>query len=144
MTYSRRKLMPSFDAVGVIVADMAEALAFYRQLGLAIPEAANSEDHVEVKVAAGFRLMFDTIEVIERFTTYHPPAGGRGVGFAFRCSSPEEVDELYSTITAMGYESKQAPFDAFWGQRYATLLDPNGNPVDLYAPIPAETPSIDR
>ena len=135
--------MPTFDVIGVVVADMAETLEFYRQLGLAIPAAADAEDHVEVEVADGFRLMFDTIELVERFTTYDPPAGGRGVGFAFRCRTPAEVDELHAAITAMGHESKQAPFDAFWGQRYATLLDPNGNPVDLYAPLPSEPPSRD-
>ena len=34
-----------------------------------------------------------------------------------------------------GHRSHLAPFDAFWGQRYATLLDPDGNPVDLFAPL---------
>lgn len=27
-----------------------------------------------------------------------------------------------------------APFDAFWGQHYATVLNPEDNPVDLFAP----------
>ncbi|MFL6036949.1 MAG: glyoxalase, partial [Gaiellaceae bacterium] len=27
------------------------------------------------------------------------------------------------------------PFDAFWGQRYATVVDPDGNAVDLFAPL---------
>ena len=26
------------------------------------------------------------------------------------------------------------PWDAFWGQRYAVLHDPDGHQVDLYAP----------
>jgi uncharacterized glyoxalase superfamily protein PhnB len=25
--------------------------------------------------------------------------------------------------------------DAFWGQRYATVLDPDGNSVDLFASL---------
>jgi uncharacterized glyoxalase superfamily protein PhnB len=29
----------------------------------------------------------------------------------------------------------RSPFDAFWGQRYATVLDPDGNTVDLFAPL---------
>lgn len=135
--------MPSFDVVGIVVADMAETLAFYRHLGLSIPESDDSEGHVEVEITDGFTLMFDTIEIVEQFSTYDPPAGGRGVGFAFRCDSPAEVDELYESITSTGYKAKHAPFDAFWGQRYATLLDPNGNPVDLYAPLPPASPSAD-
>jgi hypothetical protein len=27
------------------------------------------------------------------------------------------------------------PYDAPWGQRYATVLDPDGNIVDLFAPL---------
>jgi uncharacterized glyoxalase superfamily protein PhnB len=30
-----------------------------------------------------------------------------------------------------------APWDAFWGQRYATVLDPDGNSVDLFAALPS-------
>jgi uncharacterized glyoxalase superfamily protein PhnB len=36
---------------------------------------------------------------------------------------------------AAGYHSELEPFDAFWGQRYATVLDPDGNGVDLFAPL---------
>ncbi len=125
--------MPQFDALGVIATDMAETLAFYRLLGLEIPADAEAEGHVEVEVAGGFRLMFDTVEVIERFSTYEPPAGGRGVGLAFRCESAAEVDAVFARAMEAGYGAKEPPFDAFWGQRYATLLDPNSNPVDLYA-----------
>lgn len=28
-------------------------------------------------------------------------------------------------------------WDAFWGQRYATALDPDGNAVDLFAVLPS-------
>ena len=127
--------MPALDAVGVIVTDMARTLAFYRMLGLDIADYADNEDHVEVQISEGFRLMFDTIEVVRKFTEYKPPMGGRGVGFAFRCNNADEVDRIFENVFAAGFESKKPPFDAFWGQRYASLLDPNGNPVDLYAPL---------
>ena len=79
--------------------------------------------------------MFDTIEVVESFSEYVPPAGGRTVGFACRCDSPAEVDATFQAIVDAGYTSKLEPFDAFWGQRYATVFDPDGNPVDLYAAL---------
>ena len=28
------------------------------------------------------------------------------------------------------------PWDAFWGQRYAIVTDPDGNHVELFAPLP--------
>ena len=127
--------MPRFDAVGIIATNMVETLAFYRLLGLDIPEAADYESHVEVTILDGFRLMFDTIEVIERFSTYTPSLEDQGVGFALRCDSSSEVDSLYAKITAAGHHGREEPFDALWGQRYATVLDPNGNPVHLYAPL---------
>ena len=127
--------VPTFDAIGVIATDMAETLAFYRLLGLDIADSADAEGHAEVEVQPGFRVMFDTVEVVESFSDYEAPTGGRGVAFAFRCDSPAEVDELFASVTARGYEAKTEPFDAFWGQRYATIVDPNGNPVDLYAAL---------
>jgi catechol 2,3-dioxygenase-like lactoylglutathione lyase family enzyme len=125
--------MPTFDAIGIVAIDMAKTLAFYRLLGLKFPEGAESEGHVEAELAGGFRFMIDTIAVVESFTTYEPPSGGHRVGFAFRCDAPSEVDATFTLVTGAGYEARTEPFDAFWGQRYATILDPDGNPVDLYA-----------
>jgi uncharacterized glyoxalase superfamily protein PhnB len=44
------------------------------------------------------------------------------------------VDALYAELTAAGHHGELAPFDAPWGQRYASVNDPDGNGVDLYAP----------
>ena len=127
--------MAIFDAIGLVVGDMAETLAFYRLIGLDVPPDVGTEGHVEVEVAEGFRIMFDTVETVESFSTYEPPSGGRSVGLAFRCASPTDVDSTFALVTAAGYGAKEPPFDAFWGQRYATVVDPDGNPVDLYAPL---------
>jgi uncharacterized glyoxalase superfamily protein PhnB len=45
------------------------------------------------------------------------------------------VDELYAQALEAGGRAHKEPFDAFWGQRYAQLRDPDGNPVDLYASL---------
>jgi uncharacterized glyoxalase superfamily protein PhnB len=45
------------------------------------------------------------------------------------------VDARYAELTAAGYEGHLKPFDAFWGQRYAVVHDPDGNAVDLYAAV---------
>ena len=34
-----------------------------------------------------------------------------------------------------GFDAEKEPWDAVWGQRYAQLCDPDGVPVDLYAPL---------
>jgi uncharacterized glyoxalase superfamily protein PhnB len=125
--------MPIFDALGIIATDLPATLAFYRLVGLDIPEGA--EGHVEVELTGGYRVMFDSVEIIESFSTYEPATGGRNVALAFGCTSPAEVDETHATLVAAGHRSREAPFDAPWGQRYATVLDPDGNPVDLYAAL---------
>ena len=122
--------MAHFDALGITASDLAATLDFYRLAGLDIPET--DEGHVEVELAGGFRLMFDSKAVIESFSTYEPATGGRNVGFAFRCDTPADVDATHAAMVAAGHRSKEAPFDAFWGQRYATVLDPDDNPVDFY------------
>ncbi len=52
----------------------------------------------------------------------------------------EEVDRLHAALSEAGGGRHLEPFDAFWGQRYATLRDPDGNPVDLYAPLDEQPP----
>ena len=34
-----------------------------------------------------------------------------------------------------GARPHKEPWDAFWGQRYAQIHDPDGNVVDLFAPL---------
>ena len=124
-----------FDALGMVVEDMAKTLAFYRLLGLDIPDGAEAEGHVEATLSGGIRLMWDTVEVVSSFSDWTPPAGGSRVALAFVCDSPRAVDTKHDELVATGAPSHVAPFDAFWGQRYATVLDPDGNPIDLFAPL---------
>jgi uncharacterized glyoxalase superfamily protein PhnB len=42
-------------------------------------------------------------------------------------------------VVAAGFRSKKDPWDAFWGQRYAQVIDPDDNAVDLFAPLPTAT-----
>jgi len=126
---------PRLDLIGIIVRDMAKSLAFYRRLGFDIPPEADTEGHVEA-VAGGLRFAWDSVEVIESFDPeWTEPVGGHKVGIAFLCGSAAEVDGVHAGLIADGYESHKEPWDAFWGQRYAVVRDPDGNPVDLFAPL---------
>lgn len=124
------------DAIGIIVTDLAEAVAFYRCLGLHFPEPGPEEGHLEAEGPGGLRLMLDAESTILSFMPdWKAPTGGHRVGLAFLCDSPEEVDQVFASLKAKGAGVLKEPFDAFWGQRYATVLDPSGNPVDLFAPL---------
>jgi len=131
-------MSPRFDAIGLVVADMAAALAFYRRLGLPVPDDADEAPHVEVVLPGGLRMLFDTQETIRSFDAgWTPPSGGHTTSLAFACDDPASVDAVHDELVGSGYRSHLAPWDAFWGQRYATVLDPDGNPVDLFAALPA-------
>jgi uncharacterized glyoxalase superfamily protein PhnB len=45
------------------------------------------------------------------------------------------VDETYARVVAAGFTGEKEPYDAFWGQRYANVADPDGNVVDLFAAL---------
>lgn len=127
-------MTPRLDAVGLVVSDMAASLAFYRLLGLDIPEGAESAPHVEAVLPGGPRVLFDTEETIRSFDPgWTRPEGGDRVGLAFLCDSPAEVDKMYEELVGAGHRGHLSPWDADWGQRYAVVLDPDGAGVSLFA-----------
>ncbi len=132
---ARIDTMPArFDALGIVVSDMAASLTFYRQLGLEFSDDASGEGHLEATLPGGTRLMLDTEEVMASFDpTFQAPTGAGRISLAFHCDSPSDVNGLYAAMVDAGYTGEREPFDAFWGQRYATVLDPDGNVVDLFA-----------
>lgn len=128
-------MKPQLDLIGLVVADMAASLAFYRALGLDVPAEADSEPHVEVTLPGGLRLAWDRVEVIKGFDPrWTAPTGSARVSLAFLCDGPAEVDALYARLAAAGHRGLE-PWDAPWGQRYAVVHDPDGNSVDLFSPL---------
>ncbi len=122
--------MPQLNAIGIVVSDLARSIAFYRTLGLDVPDG---DGHIETTFANGLRLMFDSEDVIQSFEPDWTRATGNQAALAFECGSPAEVDEVYQRVVAAGFDGHKQPWDAFWGQRYAQLRDPDGVPVDLFA-----------
>lgn len=128
--------MPSLDLIGLIVADIGRSRAFYLHLGLEFPEDAEGHGHVETSLSGGLRFALDTQETIRSFDPdWSPPSGGHRSALAFRCDSPSDVDRAYQDLLDAGAHSYKAPWDAFWQQRYAQVADPDGNIVDLFAPL---------
>lgn len=129
-------MTPRFDAIGMAVSDMAASVAFYRRLGFAFPEGSEAAPHAEAHLPGGLRLMLDTDETVRSFAPdRQPPAAGGRTSLALLCEGPAEVDAVYGELVAAGYRGELKPWDAVWGQRYAVVLDPDGNGVDLFAPL---------
>jgi len=127
--------MATLAAIGIVAKDIAESCRFYRVLGVGAPESPEGEDHVEATLPNGLRLMWDTEEMIRKLDPEWKRPEGHGMALAFECASAAEVDETYGRVTEGGFTGKKEPYDAFWGQRYATVADPDGNSVDLFAPL---------
>jgi catechol 2,3-dioxygenase-like lactoylglutathione lyase family enzyme len=122
------------NAIGIVVSEMERSIRFYRLLGLDVPETPD-EGHVDTFLPNGVRFMLDGEDVVKSFRPDWTRATGNQVALAFECSSPAEVDELYARVVDAGFTGEKEPWDAFWGQRYAQLADPDGVPVDLFAAL---------
>lgn len=130
--------MANLDAIGIVVTDLKQSVKFYRLLG--VPFAAGADEsehgHAEATLAGGMRLMMDTEDEMRKFDpSWKRASGSPTAALAFRCSSPDDVDDIFTAALAAGGIAHKEPWDAFWGQRYAQLRDPDGVPVDLYAAL---------
>lgn len=124
--------------IGIVTQNMNASLAFYRALGVTVPDGMDDAPHVDGRLDDGTVLAWDTVETIRSFDpAYVFPGGSHRVALAFTMPSPAAVDALFAAMTAAGHTPHVEPWDAHWGQRYATLLDPDGNSVDLYAELEA-------
>jgi catechol 2,3-dioxygenase-like lactoylglutathione lyase family enzyme len=126
--------MPQLNAIGIVASDLAASIRFYRLLGLAVPDTP-SEGHVDTFLPNGVRFMLDSEEVIRSFSADWSRKTGNQISVAFECDDPDEVDAVYRRVVEAGFDGEKEPWDAFWGQRYAQLRDPDGVPVDLYAAL---------
>src|SRR5687767_5759315 len=100
--------MPDLNAIGIVSSDMARSLAFYRLLGLAVPDSP--EGHVDVVLPSGARLMLDTEDVVHGFNPEWSRVNGNQIGLAFECRSPDEVDQVYARVTSEGFTGEKEPW----------------------------------
>lgn len=127
---------PVFNQVNLVVSDMGATVAFYRRLGLTVPDtaAAWAEHHRSTTMPAGIELEFDSPQSVDAWNEGWP-ADRRAAVLGFSVGSGEAVDELYADLLASGADGQQPPFDAFWGARYAVVEDPDGNAVGIMGPV---------
>jgi catechol 2,3-dioxygenase-like lactoylglutathione lyase family enzyme len=127
---------PIFNQFNLVVSDMAATMAFYRRLGLTIPETTPewADQHRTAVMPGGLDLDFDSTEFAQVWDQGWTGQGRMGV-LGFRVAPREAVDTTYADLTGAGYQGEQPPWDAFWGARYAIVQDPDGNPVGIMSPV---------
>ncbi|CAE7245776.1 unnamed protein product [Symbiodinium sp. KB8] len=130
----------AFNSIGLVTGDKSVTLKIFSEgLGLTFQEFGKGE-HLETTTASGVRIMLDTVTLMREIKPeykFMPEACSIHLGF--ECSKPAEVDDLSSKLKAAGAAVEKEPWDAFWGQRYATLREPaSGVILDLYATLPED------
>ena len=123
----------SLDALGIVSKDIKKSIRFYGMLGVFFKQTDSSE-HWEGTTSNGMRIMLDSVKLIKTIYPSWEAPKGSAVALCFKQDSPEKVNELYVKITEAGFKGLKAPWDAFWGQRYSSVLDPDGNQIDIFSP----------
>jgi len=139
---------PVFNQLNIVSGDVAASIAFYRRLGVAIPEenvwrTSTGQHHVSAQRSTtdGEAVLdIDSMAFARMWNAGWRKAGalaGRVV-VGFDVGERQAVDRLYAEMTSAGYRGLQAPYDAFWGARYAVIEDPDGLAVGLMSEISSD------
>ena len=127
---------PSFEGMHFFVRDMPAALAFWSVLGF--EPSRGTAEFAHIDLPNGQSLEFGTYELTKGYDRgWREPTGTGTNALQFRLPSRPAVDDLYARVTAAGYAGHLAPFDAFWGARYAEVCDPDGNIIGFHSPSDA-------
>lgn len=118
--------------LNIVVDDVQAAAAFYAALGFEVSDtvAEWAPHHRTVSSPGGLEVDLDSAAFARWWGDIDEP----GVVVGVRLPSREAVDERYESLVAAGHDSCRAPYDAFWGVRYAVVRDPAGNAVGLLSP----------
>ncbi|HRN69672.1 MAG TPA: VOC family protein [Candidatus Woesebacteria bacterium] len=120
------------NAVAVTAKNLKKTVKFYSLLGFQFSEFTEDEQHVETIANGDAKLMVDSTTMIKDILGEEPKPGNHS-SFAVQYDSPEEVNEVARKIKEAGFTLVKEPWNAFWGQRYCVVQDPDGYMVDLYA-----------
>ena len=123
------------NAVAVSAKNIKKSVEFYELLGCEFSAYKPEDSHVETKPVKGaVKLMIDSVKLMKSLIGADPTPANHS-SFAIEYDSPDEVNEVAKKVGEAGGRIKKEPWDAFWGQRYAVVVDPDGYCVDLYAAL---------
>lgn len=127
-----------FDQINVVLPNVAGAAQFMRDLGADVPEITGewaewADHHVGVPAAtSGFDADLDS----PAFAAWWGglPSDFVGVVANLRTNDRDAVDATCDRARELGAEVLKAPYDAFWGSRYAVVQGPGPLAVGIMSP----------
>jgi catechol 2,3-dioxygenase-like lactoylglutathione lyase family enzyme len=138
----------TLDQINLVCGDLAASIAFYRKLGVQIPDTGIWRTPTGAHhVSTGDRSADQAVDFDLDSTAFAQKwnAGWKGrtdlsgrlvVGFGVPTRA--DVDGVFRDMIGTGYRGLQEPHDAFWGARYAIIEDPDGIAVGLMSPVSAD------
>lgn len=130
-----------FEGFNLVAKDVDATIAFYRLLGVDLPEDTiwrtdSGPHHTEgVPIGGGAEVEIDSEALAAKYNAGFERSSNTMLGF--RVDSRRAVDDLHSRLTEAGHTSSQPPTDAFWGARFAVVKDPDGRDVGIMSPSDA-------
>lgn len=125
---------PHLNTIAIVVSDLPATLQFYRLLGLNIPEGREYEYYVEcVSPNASTILFISKRNMLKLNPNWQDNHGKGGIGLHFKFDKVDELEKVYNSLMDTGYKSVLTPCNTKWGERFAEVLDPDGNIVSLFA-----------
>lgn len=122
------------DAIGIVASDINKSIEFYKLLNINFIKSGDG-DHYECVTPSGLRLMLDSEELMKSLDSSWEKNIGSTQTFCFKTASPKKVDAICDSIKSAKFRIIKEPWDAFWGQRYSTVLDPDGHRIDIFADL---------
>jgi uncharacterized glyoxalase superfamily protein PhnB len=127
-----------FDAIDLICRDIDATVAFYRLVGADIPDdtiwrTASGAHHVSDVPLGAMGLSFNSPALTRGFHAGYDQSPTPTI-IGFRVPTRDAVDEVHARLVDAGHPSRQEPYDAFWGARYAIVADPDGRDVSFMSP----------
>ena len=131
--------MPAFSTISLICRDTAASIAFYKLIGLDLEDHSGEDPgeivHVTVRGQKPADLDIDSEPLGDLYHAGFRARTSRPLVIGFTVDTRDEVDRIHDAVVAAGHESRQVPYDAFWGARYAIVADPDGNDVGIMSPM---------
>lgn len=142
---------PVLSQINLVCGDLSASLAFYRRLGVAIPDARvwrtpTGGHHASAADQPADEAIHFDLDSTAFSQCWNSGWKGRTdlkgrVVVGFRVPGRADVDDVFREMTGAGYRGLQEPHDAFWGARYAIIEDPDGIAVGVMSPVSADRKS---
>jgi catechol 2,3-dioxygenase-like lactoylglutathione lyase family enzyme len=131
--------MAAFSTITLVASDPDASIAFYRLLGVDLEDhsgdGAGGIVHVTARGQKPADVDIDSEPLADLYNAGFRSRQSRGIVIGFSVDSRAEVDRIHAAVVAAGHQSRQVPYDAFWGARYAVVADPDGNDVGIMSPM---------